>query len=482
LGLCEALSQGGVLSLVPTSVAWLVAVGACLSPTAVLAQDQLTPDEVAALRSQIASLRAQLQTMERRLDAVTSAAQATAPATPSSTSGSGSSPPAPKSASAATEITWKGAPQWAGGGRSFKAKGRIQVDVGQVDAPDGLADRGLGYGAEMRRVRLGGEGGLGAGVGYKLELELSDNTVDLVDTFITYKTGPWLLAVGNQNPFQSLDEVTGDSVGSFMERAAFTDAFNFERRLGVSAQYETGPWVLQAGLFADDINALANSSDGPAGGDENNSYGLDGRAVYAPKLGETQLHLGGSAHWRALKRLAEAGTRYRQRPYLHTSNSRLIGTALLPVEEEVHYGLEAAFVSGRWHGAAESHWQEAGLRTGPRPTFFGGYAELGYFLTEDTRGYKSGHFARTKPSRPLGAGGVGALQINLRYDYLDLNDRGVAGGKQDAWLAALIWQPVEYLRLNVNYGVLAYQGATPLRNGDRDYTVNVAGARMELDF
>lgn len=467
---------------VAPSLALLVAVSACLSPTAALAQDQLTADEVAALRSEIASLRAQLQTMERRLDAVTSAPQATAPVAPSSTTVGASSSPAPKSSAAPTEISWKGSPQFASAGRSFKAKGRIQVDVGQVDAPDGLVDRGLGYGAEMRRIRLGGEGSLGAGVGYKLELELSDNNVELVDTIVTYKTGPWLLAAGNQNQFQSLDEVTGDTVGAFMERAAFTDAFNFERRLGVSAQYEKGPWVLQGGVFTDDITALSNSSDGPAGGDENNSYGLDGRAVYAPKLGKTQLHLGGSAHWRTLKRVTDAGTRYRQRPYVHTSNSRLIGTATLPVKEEVHYGLEAAFVSGRWHGAAETHWQEAALRTGTRPTFFGGYAELGYYLTDDTRGYKSGQFDRAKPSKPLGGGGVGALQLNLRYDYLDMNDRGVVGGKQDAWLAALVWQPLEYLRFNVNYGLLIYQDATPLRNGDRDYKVNVAGARMELDF
>ena len=155
---------------------------------------------------------------------------------------------------------------------------------------------------------------------------------------------------------------------------------------------------------------------------------------------------------------------------------------MLPVEEEVHYGLEGAFVSGRWHGAAETYWQTAELKTGTRPTFFGGYAELGYFLTRDTRGYRSGQFSRTRPSKPLGGGGFGALQLNVRYDYLDLNDRGVVGGKQDAWLAALIWQPLGYLRFHLNYGLLDYQHATPLRNGDRDYKVNVAGARMELDF
>lgn len=455
----------------------LGAAGACLLSSPVLARETLGPEDAASLRAEIASLRAQLQRMESRLDAATGGPQRTAPvAVPLP-------PPPAKPALPATEIAWKGSPQFtASGGRTFKAKGRIQADIGQVDAPGGLADRGLGYAAEMRRIRLGGEGSLGAGVGYKLELELSDNAVDLVDTFVTYKTGPWLLAVGNQNQFQSLDELTGDTSGSFMERAAFTDAFAFERRLGVSAQYEKAGWLVQAGLFADDITALSNSSDGPAGGDENNSYGLDGRVVYAPKLGGTQLHFGASAHWRNLKRVGDTTTRYRQRPYVHTTNTRLIGTSALAVREETHYGLEAAFVRGRWHGAAETHWLDSALKTGSAARFFGGYAELGYFLTEDTRGYKSGIFDRAKPRTPLGAGGLGALQVNLRYDYLDLNDRGVVGGKQDAWLAALIWQPLEYLRFNLNYGVLAYQDATPLPNGDRDYAARVAGARMELDF
>jgi phosphate-selective porin OprO/OprP len=460
----------------------LVALGAasaCLLSTPALARETLNPEDAAALRAEIASLRAQLQRMESRLDAATGV-QRTAPPPPPVAA---SAPPAPAKPAAATEISWKGSPQFtASGGRTFKAKGRIQADLGHVDAPSGLADRGLGTASEMRRIRLGGEGGLGAGIGYKLELELSDNAVDLVDTFVTYKTGSWLLALGNQNQFQSLDELTGDTSGAFMERAAFTDAFGFERRLGLSAQYEAGEWLLQAGLFADDITALSNTSDGPAGGDENNSHGLDGRVVWAPKAGETQWHFGGSAHWRDLGRVSDTATRYRQRPYLHTSNSRLIGTSALAVREETHYGLEAAFVRGRWHGAAEVHGLEADLKTGAAARFRGGYAELGYFLTDDTRGYKSGIFDRAKPSRPLGGGGLGTLQLNVRYDYLDLNDRGIVGGKQDAWLAALIWQPVEYLRFNLNGGILAYQDATPLPDGDRDYTAKVAGARMELDF
>ncbi|NQE63679.1 OprO/OprP family phosphate-selective porin [Caulobacter sp. RHG1] len=438
-----------------------------LSSSPAMAQ-ALSADEAAALRAEIATLKAQLQRMEQKLDAASAAPQPVAPVAPP--------------AEPATEIAWKGSPQFASEGRTFKAKGRIQADAGYVSHPRGASDRGLGYAAEMRRIRLGGEGSLSKAFGYKLELELSDNAVDLVDTFVTWKSGPWELALGNQNQFQALDELTGDTTGATMERAAFTDAFNFERRLGLAAQYEKADWILQAGLFADDIDALADSADGPDGGDENNSYGFDGRVVYAPKLGQTQLHLAASAHWRDLKRLREAGARYRQRPYLHTSNSRLIDTGVLDVRDEAHYGVEAAFVRGRWHGAAEAHWLESDLAIGPTPRFFGGYAELGYFFTGETRGYGGGIFERTKTARPLGSGGLGALQASLRYDYLDMNDRGVVGGRQDAWIAALIWQPIDYLRFNLNHGWLSYGDAAPLANGDRSYRVRTTGARMELDF
>lgn len=432
------------------------------------AAQPLSAEEAAALREEVRALRARLSTIEARLG------------------GPDPTPPTPAGtpAVAPTITSWKGSPQWISEDRAFKVKGRLQADIGQVWRPKGLSDRGLGTSVEYRRIRLGGEGKLGSGFGYKLELELSDNKVDLVDSFITYEHGPWQVALGNQNSLQSLDELTGDTSGSLMERAAFTDAFNFERRLGATVQYRHKDLLLQAGLFSDDITALANDSDGAAGGDENNSYGLDGRIVYAPKIGGVQTHFGASAHRRWLNRLADSPVRYRQRPYLHTSNSRLIGTPALTVSRETHYGAELAGISGPWHAVGEVHWLEAAT-AGPNPRFFGGYAEVGYFLTKgDSRAYRNGIFGATKPASPLGKGGIGAIQINLRYDYLDLNDARAAirGGRQNAFLAAIIWAPIENLRFNLNHGWLDYSDAPTLAGGRDDYGLHVTGARFELDF
>ena len=428
-------------------------------------------EEAALLREEVALLKARIGQLEQRLAA-----------------SGGDPPPAPPlaaapAAKAELQAEWRGSPRLTQGSRAFKVKGRIQADANYVAAPAGLNDHGLGFSAEFRRIRLGGEGKLGGGFGYKLELELSDNTVDLVDSYLTYERGPWLLTLGNQNPFQSLDELTGDTSGSFMERAAFTDAFNFERRLGLSAQYRTGPLLAQIGVFSDDAGSLANSSDGPAGGDENNSFSIDGRVVFAPRLGDAQLHFGGSAHWRELGRLADAPQRYRQRPYVHSANTRLIGTPGLAVLRERSYGIEFGAVRGPWHAAAEGHWLQAD-RLGAAPARLrGGYAEVGYFLTrDDSRPYDRGIFGVAAPKHPLGGGGIGSVQLNVRYDFLDLNSGDIRGGTQDAYLAALVWTPIQYVRFNFNYGYVRYTGAAPLADGRKDYGLQVFGSRFEVDF
>lgn len=438
----------------------------------------ISAEEAAALRTEIQTLKARLDALEGKLASSTST-----PAIALATSGQPDPAPATAKPAPATKIEWKGAPRFVEGDKSFKVKGRIQADAGYVSAPGGLSDRGLGFSNEMRRIRLGAEGALGSGFGYKLELELSDNSVDLVDTFVTYERGPWLVRLGNQNSFQSLDELTGDTTGSFMERAAFTDAFNFERRLGLSGQYSKGPLIAQFGVFTDDATALSNSNDGANGGDENNSYSVDGRLVVAPKLGDTQLHFGASAHWRDLGRLVDSSTRYRQRPFVHTTNTRLIGTPALRVDNEFNYGVELAAIHGRWHAAAEYHALRASRPGLSDLTFHGAYAEVGYFLTQgDTRAYKDGQFGAGKPSHPMGKDGIGSLQLNLRYDYLDLDSQNILGGQQNAGIVALIWSPIQNLRFNLDYAFLSYDGATALPSGSREYNAHVVGSRFELDF
>jgi phosphate-selective porin OprO and OprP len=418
--------------------------------------------DVAAMRAEIAALRAEVAELKAGRDV----AAAAPPATPAAA-------PAPKESAA--------------GGVTFKPFGRLQYDVGFVESPPGATDRGLGFGNEVRRARLGAEGAIPGGFGYKIEVDLANNDVEITDAFLSYKASKSLgLTLGQHNNFQSMEELTSSRFLSFMERAAFTDAFNFERRIGLSATYSSGDVVAQGGIFTDNIEDLADAQDAVGLGDENEAVGVDARIVYAPRLGKAQLHLGASAHRRDNGGIAAAGpaTRYRQRPFVHTGNSRFLATPGLRVGTETNYGVEAALIRGPLHAVAEAHWLDADtLTAGPSPTFFGGYAEVGWFLTGESRGYKGGRWDRTRVRRPVGDGGVGAFQINLRYDHLDLTDGGIAGGRQRGYEASLVWIAQDHVRFLLNYGHLRYEdSAIAAAGGDRDYGINVFGARAQVDF
>ena len=415
--------------------------------------------QVEALRAEMARLADRVETLEAEL-----AAAKGEPATV---------PPAPAAPSAgASSIIWKGAPVIEGeGGWSFKPRGRLQIDAGTISAPDSLGAVD-GFGSEIRRARLGAEGDIPGGFGYKFELDFAGGEVELADGILTYGDGGLTVSIGHHNTFQGLEELTSSRFISTMERAAFTDAFGFERRLGLSTQYAAGAWLVQAGVFSDNADALSNRN-----------WSVDGRVVAMPELSGTRFHLGGSVHYADY----EEGTalRYRQRPFAHFTDTRFIDTGRVEGASELGMGLEAAAIAGPFHAAAEGFWQQVD-RPGalPDPTFFGGYAEIGMFLTPgDTRGYKRGVFDRVKPANPVGEGGFGAVQINLRYDRLDLVDAGIVGGAQDGYAVSLVWTPTDYTRFMANYGRMEYANAAlPAGEDDRSYGVDTFGVRAQIDF
>ncbi|MDQ3078051.1 MAG: porin, partial [Pseudomonadota bacterium] len=221
----------------------------------------------------------------------------------------------------------KATPSWRGvplvedkeAGWSFKPRGRLMYDFAIVGSPDGYRNGGLGFSNELRRGRLGVEGTVPGGFGYKLELDFAAGEIEFTDALLSYEKGDLKFIVGQHNNFQSLDELTSSLHSSFIERSAFTDAFGFERRVGVSAQFATGDILAQAGVFTDNINAV---------GDDHNGYSVDGRLVFAPKMGANQLHLGVSAHHRQINDSATS-LRYRQRPAVHTTDVRFVDTGNL---------------------------------------------------------------------------------------------------------------------------------------------------------
>ena len=440
-----------------TRLSLMAAALSCTMSTPLLAQDVTLPaDELAAMRAQLAAMNARIDQLEGELAATkTEAAEA----------GQVVDAPAPAADSEPVSTLAKS------DGWSFKPRGRLMFDAGFTNAPDstGASD---GFGNEVRRARLGASGDMPGGFGYKFEVDFAGNEISVADAILSYENGPIEIAIGQHNNFQSLEELTSSLHTTFIERAAFTDAFGFERRLGASIIYARGDVLAQAGVFTDNLEDT-----------DSKNRGADARIVFMPKAGDTQLHFGGSFHYNDLDDPA-AQLRYRQRPLVHFTTQRFIDTRSMGADSETGYGLEAAAIAGRFHAAAEGYWQSVDMPgVADDPTFFGGYVEAGVFLTDDTRGYKGGKFDRTKPSSPIGEGGIGSVQFTLRYDHLDLNDAGIVGGRQAGYFAALVWKPTDYTALMLNYGRLQYTDAIlPTAGGDTSYGVDAIGMRAQIDF
>lgn len=373
-------------------------------------------------------------------------------------------PPTPSSSDnqeTRAEVGWQIRPRW-----------RLQYDVAEIDSPAGLPDTGT-FDA-VRRARLGIDLDMPSGFSFRIDGELQDDAPQIVDAYLMWKQDDAFVSVGQQKAVNPLDLNSSNLNISFMERPAFYGAFNYGRGTGILAGYERDDFGAYAGIFTDNLILLNDV--------KRNSLFADFRTYWSPQVGQARLHLAGSYHVRDLKDFSGIPTRYRQRAFVRLTDTRYIGTSDLFVAKETRYGLEMAGGWKRVHMAGEVHWLEADRIGAADLEFFGAYGEVGVFLTKDSRPLKAGAFGAIKPNRPMDKGGFGALQFNMRYDYLDLNSRGVSGGKQDGYMASLIWTPVEYLRLMVNYARLDYSGASVAVAGDRDYAADVIGARFQIYY
>lgn len=428
------------------------------------------------LNQRVGSLEGDLAVARARADAAESRAAAALVQADAAKAAVKAIPAPSVTAKPNVDVSWDGAPKLATkDGWSFKPRGRLQVDAAGVNAPSGIAAaKQLGFANEFRRAYLGVDGTMPGGFGYRADIDLANSGVEVTDLYLTWKANPKVtVTMGQFKPFWSMEEMTSDLFTSFMERGAFNSSFGFERRLGLGATYTGKAVMVQGGVFTDNVADL--------NADTNNSYSVDGRVVFMPRLGQGQLHLGLSGHYRDFND-ASATARYRARPFVHTTDLRLIDTRAFSAMGERSFGTELAYVSGRFHASAESHWITA-LRPGlSDPTFNGGYAELGYLLTDDATVYKNGVYDRIRPKNPITKGGIGAIQANLRYDWLDLNSGAVIGGRQQIAGASLLWIPTDYVRFILNYGHIWINDAAVSAGTRRDYGADAMGLRAQFDF
>lgn len=371
--------------------------------------------------------------------------------------------------------------QYKGENWSFKISGRVQYDY--TDAEFDTANVTIRDG-EIRRSRLGFSGKYGKNLGYAIEVNAADDgDVVVTKAYLDWKPegAGFGIRVGQFKTPNSLDEQTSSRFISTLERSAFTDAFGFDRRVGVGLNAKGKNHTVSAGVFTDNFDTPSRRTN----------FVLAARGTYTPVNEKNKLvHLGASIRHRELRKSASP-IRYRQRPASHIPG-RVISTGRI-ADVDTFFGVEAATIQDRFWAAAEYGRLEADCVTCANdPSFGGAYLEGGMFVG-GRKTYKGGKFNRPKVDRPVNKGGWGAASFVARYDTLDLSDGDVDGGDYDAIILGADWWPTRHTRVGINYfdvdtdlgsSTSGLDGAVAnlVRNGVQSESTRGFTVRAQLDF
>jgi len=332
--------------------------------------------------------------------------------------------------------------------------GKIQLDAGAVNEDIAAHNSGT----EIRRARFFAKGTLDKDWGYKLQYEFAStkeaNIDGILDAYIDYK--PLNIRIGHfEEPF-SLQNMTSDKYVTFTERA-MSNIFTEGRNIGIQHIRTGDNWMIAGGIFGDGRSSSSETTD--------EGWGVSARGTIAPVNTENQkLHLGLSLAQRYTGDDGELN--YSDRPETHITSKKIVSTGNIKAHGLTRGALEAAFVSGPWHTAAEYYHtdidrNDAGLSD---LTFTGYYVETGLFLTNDQMNYsgKGGKFGKISPN-----GDNGAWQIAARLSNIDLNDADITGGEADSLTLGLNWFATPSIRFSANYvNILDVDGGITTTPGD----------------
>jgi len=369
---------------------------------------------------------------------------------------------------------------------TFKPRGVIEVDAGVFNEREG----GYVYndGTAFRRLRLGFEGTAFKWFNYRAEVDFAGSAVNITDAYLQYiKIPKTVLTVGQHKAPFGLESNNSDNYNIFLERGMFTNAFGnagAERRIGISAAYAPKENInIAAGLFGD--NESINRGSGAAPGE---SWGVNGRATWEPVFDTGKIiHLGVSGFYRDRLKSGDVAdaVRLSDRPNIRIDNGNIADSGIITNVRDMHYaGAEAAGVLGPLTVAGEAGrlWLNRFGAADARFTGYYGYAA--YMLTGETRGFKGGNFDRIKPFRDLGNGGVGAFEVALRYDHIDLAQTPVperAGNEASSLTAGLNWYFNPYAKVMLNW-IRFWGDNTPLDPVGSKTKGDAVAGRLHLDF
>lgn len=375
------------------------------------------------------------------------------------------------------------------GGLSVRsADGRFAFEIGgrlHADFAWHSGDSNIGVeatdGTELRRARIELSGTFHGDWGWAAETDLADDDVSVKDFWLRYRgLDRVTLTVGHQKqPYSLALEMSSNDI-PFIERSIANDLIVpfVDRAIGVRADASGARWFAAGGLFGESVSPGSSGDEG---------WGFAGRYVFAPVI-ETErvLHLGFRG---AYREPADADSSVRIRDETtHVSSLHIVDTGVLRgVESVTLFGPEAAYVNGRFSLVGEYNHASVSRAGAGDLDFSGWHLDATWSLTGESRAaaYRidDGELKRLTPARNFSRGerGSGAWELTARYASIDLNDDGIAGGREETFTAGANWYVNPSVRvLFVWTRIVATDESTALRAGAEG--INVFAIRAQYAF
>ncbi len=368
-------------------------------------------------------------------------------------------------------------------------------------------------GADLRRARLGVSGSVSDRMNYFFQMDFgflgrptfTDVWAEFkeVGTLGNVRVGQW------KHPF-SLEVVSSYRYTTFLERASTFQAFAPFRHVGVGFQDHSDD--LQATWAFSYLRTGQDQFGGSLSTDQGN--GLAGRLTYLPWYendGGDYLHLGlgyfldappnGLMRVRSIPEIFAGeftpdteprGTSGIAVPTRLDGTPMFVDTGLMTdVSLANTYGTEVMWVRGPLSWQSEMMARHIDSAAISNSLLWGGYTQIGYFLTGEHRPYdrKIAAVDRVIPFRSVNKtrDGWGAWELAVRWSYLDLTDRDVRGGDMENITYGLNWFVNPNCRVMFNY-LQIQSNARRTRNGVIQgseligSTTDAFGMRCQLDF
>lgn len=340
------------------------------------------------------------------------------------------------------------------GSTKIKIGGRVQYDVMWIQQDDSLNKHfDANNGAEIRRARFYISGQVYNNIKFKFQMDFAGDQAVIKDAYIRLTKIPVVgnLQVGNfKDPF-GLVFLTSSKYLTEMERP-LGNVFDNDRDLGFMMfnQHLQKRLSWYAGYFYPSSN-----SGKYVGSKYNLVFRLTGLPVYKVEQGYTILHLGASFSHQYHD---NTEVTYRLRPEAHLA-PKYLNVVMDKIADVNIFNSEFLFIRGSL--SLESEYTVSYVNPSSKSTltnssyiFKAYYGTLSWFITGEHKNYVPSKttFAIIKPKKNFGKdGGLGAVEVSLRYSNIDLDDANLNGGQMSSITGGVNWYLNPATKVAFNY-------------------------------